>query len=148
MAEEAVKDYKDGSIYGQLLSGELTAITRARGYVLAGELAKAKGETFELPERNECGKYINMEGAEEAKDYLIVTESMESGYVGRVSVDGIGELEGNVEKNGEELMCTSYDETVKAKIAADWSRAVFEVLEAKEGPFTNGEIYEFPVVVQ
>ncbi|MBE5869999.1 MAG: DUF1311 domain-containing protein [Lachnospiraceae bacterium] len=148
MAEEAVKDFKEGSIYGQLLFGELTAITRTRAYVLAQELAQAKGETFELPERNECGKYVNLEDTEEVKDFLIVTESMESGYTGMVSVEGIGKLEGSVVKNGEELMFTSYDEVVKAKIAADWSGAVFEVLEAKEGPFTNGEIYEFPVVIQ
>ena len=100
-----------------------------------------------MPKRSVTGSYIDNQGTESICSALSITESWESGYIAKVSLYRIGELEGTAEEAGDgKLSFTSYDETVKGTISYGWDGAVFEVTEASDAVVNVGDKYEFPVV--
>lgn len=136
-----------GSIYPLLYNGFMEETTKTRCYFIAKEIAAVKGESFTMPKRSVTGSYIDNQGTESICSALSITESWESGYIAKVSLYRIGELEGTAEEAGDgKLSFTSYDETVKGTISYGWDGAVFEVTEASDAVVNVGDKYEFPVV--
>ncbi len=137
-----------GSIYPLLYDSFMEESTKGRCYLLAKEIAAAKGTGFVMPEKQVQGVYVDNEGTDSIYSALSVTESMESGYNVKVSLYRTGEITGTVTENGAgTFVFVSDDESVKADVTYDWSGATFEVTKAGEGSIVNaGDKFEFPLV--
>lgn len=135
-----------GSIYPMLVNELTRDMTRTRSYYLASVLAKAKGDEITLPKRGICGEYVDNQGTNEVYSSLIIKESFESGYEGIISIFRLGNVEGTVEKSGDDLVFTSYDEKTKGIIRYGWGGASLEITESNGGLLEKGEVYEFKFV--
>ena len=155
MKEEAVSiclgpREEGGSIYPLLQNTFLENITCNRAYIIAGELAKIRGEAFELPEvSGKTGLFVDNQGTGEIYSFLNIRYGTEDDNRAVISVYNQGELEGSFtgKENGE-LDFTSDDGSVKGIIKIDgWDGAVFKVTETfGESPFSAGEEVVFPFV--
>lgn len=139
---------ESGSIYPLLQNSFLEKITKNRAYVLAGELAKIKGEDFVMPEASaKYGIFIDNQGTGAVYSSLITRPSWEGEDEAVISIYREGETEGTFVDNGNgELVYTSEDGSVKGIIKIDgWNGANFKVTETScESPFSVGEEFEFP----
>ena len=122
--------------------------TKSRCYLLAKEIAAAKGESFTMPERAISGSYVDDQGTGEMYSCLSITEGWESGYVAKIGIYRAGELNGSVEVAEPGVLAfTSDDESVKGKISYGWDGAVFEVTEVSGSSFVSvGDKCNFPLV--
>ena len=138
---------ENGSMYPVLQYGFWEEITRNRVYVLANALAKIKGESFAMPERNaKYGTYVNNEGTGSVYDSLITRKSWEGEDEALIALYRTGVIEGTfVDQGNGKLAFTSYDEKVKGTILLKgWDGASFEVTEASDDAIVNvGAKYEF-----
>lgn len=137
-----------GSIYPLLYNGYMEESTKVRCYVLAKEIAAAKGESYTMPSKAATGSYIDNQGTDSVYSSLSVTSGWESGYDVKVSLYRVGEIEGTaVEESDGNLTFTSSDESIKGIIHYGWDGATFEVTEAGDGSIVSvGEKFEFPFV--
>ena len=139
---------ENGSMYPLLQNSFLEEITRKRAYVLANELAKAKGEPFVLPEVSpKYGLFVDNQGTGSIYSSLVVQQAWEGGDEAIISIYRQGEIEGTFVDNGNgELAFTSYDGNVKGIIQINgWDGAGFKVTETSgEFGFFAGEEVEFP----
>ena len=137
-----------GSIYPLLYNSFMEESTKVRCYFLAKEIAAANGSSFTMPKKAITGSYIDNQGTDSVYSSLSVTESWESGYIAKVSLYRVGELEGTAEEAGDgTLTFTSYDEIVKGTIHYGWDGATFEVTEVMgDSSLSAGDTFEFPLV--
>lgn len=137
-----------GTIYPMSENTLLEESTKRRCYYLAKELAKVTGDSFEMPEKKPGGSYIDNQGTGSIYGSLSITAGWESGYVAKISMYRVGELEGNVEENGQGVLSfTSYDDAVKGTITYSWEGAKFEVTEVSGDSIVSvGDTFEFPFV--
>lgn len=147
VAEMAVSEYKEGSIYPMLYSMELADITRNRVYQVMSFYAEEKGDPFEMPERSEFGSYIDNMGTGSIYSSLIIKEGMEKGTMfAAVSVYRTGEAEGTVKEKGKALIFKCSEFGMNGKITYGWNGAVLKVIKAKKkSPFHKGDVFKFPV---
>ena len=152
MKEEVTLEYissreEGGSMYPVLQYGFWEEITRNRVYVLANELAKIKGESFNLPEKTtKYGICVDNEGTGSVYGSLITRQSWEGADEAIISIYRTGTIEGTFEDNGNgKLAFTSYDEIIKGIITLKgWDGASFEVTEVKgDSVISAGETYDF-----
>lgn len=138
---------ENGSMYPTLQYGFWEEITRNRVYVLANALAKIKGESFAMPERNaKYGTYVNNEGTGSVYDSLITRKSWEGEDEALIALYRTGVIEGTfVDQGNGKLAFTSYDEKVQGTILLrGWDGASFEVTAAGDDAIVNvGAKYEF-----
>ncbi len=137
-----------GSIYPTLYSSFMEDSTKARCYFIAKEIAAAKGDSFSMPAKSIFGAYIDSQGTDSIYSQLSVTESWESGYIAKISIYRLGELEGSADEAGDgSLSFVSYDDSVKGTITYSWDGATFEVTEVNGDAIVGvGETFEFPLV--
>ena len=137
-----------GSIYPMLYNGYMEESTKVRCYVLAKEIAAAKGESYTMPSKAPTGSYIDNQETSSVYSSLSVTEGWESGYDVKVSLYRVGEIEGSATEEGDgTLSFISYDDTVKGIIHYGWDGATFEVTEAGDGSIVSaGETFDFTFV--
>jgi len=138
---------ENGSMYPTQQYGFWEEITRNRVYVLANALAKIKGESFAMPERNaKYGTYVNNEGTGSVYDSLITRKSWEGDDEAIIALYRTGVIEGSFEDQGNgKLAFTSYDGKVKGTIVLKgWDGASFEVTAASDDAIVKvGAKYEF-----
>lgn len=134
-----------GSMYPLLEYSFLEEISRNRCFILAGELAKIKGETFVMPEREIYGTYVDNQGTGEVYSSLITRKGWENEDEAIVSLHRLGMFFGTfTDKGNGELSFETNDETIKGIIHINgWSGADFEVTESKNDVLTAGEKYNF-----
>ncbi|MBR4731842.1 MAG: DUF1311 domain-containing protein [Lachnospiraceae bacterium] len=141
---------ENGSMYPVLQYGFWEEITRNRVYVLANALAKIKGESFAMPERNaKYGTYVDNEGTGSVYSSLITRKGWEGDDEAIIALYRTGVIEGSFEDQGNgKLAFTSYDGKVKGTIALKgWDGASFEVTEASDDAIVSaGEKYDFNFV--
>lgn len=141
---------ENGSMYPLLENAFLEEITKNRSYILANELAKIKGESFEMPEKSSnYGLFVDSQGTDSVYSYLNTKQGMEGNDEAVISVYRLGQLEGSFVENGDgKLEFTSDDGCVKGIIVINgWDGASFEVTEISgDSVFSVGEIVSFPVV--
>ena len=147
---EALADYQEGSIYPMLANEADVHATRNRTYLLASIFAETKKEPFTLPKMGETLRYIDNQDTDSVYSALYIQENMAGELEAFFSVDGMGQATGSVEflqeggGNTIAFQCDDYDMT--ARITYDSNGAKVEIVEANEGPFQTGEIYEFPLI--
>lgn len=138
---------ENGSMYPTQQYGFWEEITRNRVYVLANALAKIKGESFAMPERNaKYGTYVDNEGTGSVYSSLITRKGWEGDDEAIISLYRTGVLEGTfVDQGNGRLAFTSYDEKVQGTILLrGWDGASFEVTAAGDDAIVNvGAKYEF-----
>jgi uncharacterized protein YecT (DUF1311 family) len=134
-----------GSMYPMNENAFLSEITFNRSCILANELAKIKGETFEMPPRSVYGTYVDNQGTGEVYSSLITKIGMELDNEAIISIFRLGGTEGTFSDGGNGVLeFTSYSENVKGIIRINgWEGATFEVTECFDCPFTVGDKYEF-----
>ncbi len=136
-----------GSVYPTMYNNFQADITRNRVYILAGDLAKVKGESFTLPEHPAMqGVFADNEGTGSVYSSLCIGYGDE-GDEAVVSVYRQGETDGTVvEKGNGELEYTSDDGNIKGIIRINgWDGASFEVTESNgQSGFDQGQVTEFP----
>lgn len=117
---------------------------------LQGELAKVKGESFEMPEiSSKYGLFVDNQGTGSVYSYLNTKQGMEENDEAIISVYKQGEIEGSfIENKDGKLAFTADDGSVKGIIEiSGWDGASFEVTETLDGSmFSVGEIVKFPFV--
>ena len=152
MKEEVTLEYigsseEGGSMYPVQQYGFWEEITRNRVYVLANALAKIKGESFNMPERNaKYGICVDNQGTGEVYGSLITRQGWEGDDEAVISIYRTGTIEGTFEDQGNgKLAFTSYDEKIKGIITLKgWDGASFEVTEVSDESFVSvGETYDF-----
>lgn len=155
MKEEAVllgigTNEENGSMYPLLENSFLEEITKNRAYVLAGEVAKIKGEAFVMPERSETyGLFVDNQGTGEIYSSMDLRQGIDGADEAVISVYRLGELEGTFENRGNgELEFTSDDGSVSGTVNLNgWDGASFRVTKVDgNSPFSVGEKFEFPFV--
>ncbi len=147
VVEETLSEYKEGSIYPMLYHAEMAGITKNRVYQLAFLFAGQKGESFEMPERSQIGKYIDDQGTGDVYSSLIIKEGMEAGTIlATLSVHRLTQTEGTIKKKGDILIFKSSEYGMTGKITYGWDGAVFKVTKVKnaDSPFKVGDVFEFP----
>lgn len=146
VVEETISAYKEGSIYPMYYHLEMAEVTRNRVYQLAYLFAQEKGESFEMPERSEVGKYIDDQGTGDVYSSLIIRHGMEGDTLEAVlTVYKLAQVEGTVKKKGDVLIFQSDDGTLTGKITYGWDGAAFEVTKVKKGSaISNKYVFEFP----
>ncbi|MCR5791682.1 MAG: lysozyme inhibitor LprI family protein [Lachnospiraceae bacterium] len=140
--EDMLQDYSDGSIYPMLYAQEKADLMRNRVYKLASQYAKDNGETIEYTNNDIRQKFLNYEN-NAIKDILYITDSMESGYVAKINIDGVGSLEGTATQDGDKIVFQTYEETLKGEISLEEDKAVFLVTESTDGTFKAGDEFTF-----
>ena len=152
MKEEVTGEYlgsreENGSMYPMLQYGFWETITRNRVYVLANALAKIKGESFDMPERD--GKYsicVDDQGTDSVYSSLSTLQSPEGKDIAIISLYRTGQISGTVEDQGNgKLAFTSYDKHVQGIILLKgWQGASFEVTAVEGESIVNvGDMYDF-----
>lgn len=123
-------------------------ITKNRAYVLANELAKVKGEAFEMPERStKYGVFVDNQGTGSVYSLLCTQQGVNGSDEAVISIYRQGELKGSFVDNGNgELEFSSEDGSVKGIIQINgWDGASFEVTETSNpDSFPVGQKTEFP----
>lgn len=141
---------ENGSMYPLLENSFLEEITKNRVYILASELAKVKGESFEMPEiSSKYGLFVDNQGTGSVYSYLNMKQGMEENDEAVISVYKQGEIEGSfIENEDGKLAFTADNGSVKGIIEiSGWDGASFEVTEILDGSmFSVGEIVKFPFV--
>ncbi|WP_051671388.1 lysozyme inhibitor LprI family protein [Oribacterium sp. P6A1] len=134
-----------GSMYPMLENAFLQKITENRCAILASELAKIKGESFTMPERDIYGTYVDNQGTGDVYSSLIMREGWENENEAIISIYRVGETSGTfTDKGNGELSYESGDGTVKGIIRLNgWKGASFEVTEAKDSVLTAGDKFDF-----
>ncbi|MCR5604931.1 MAG: DUF1311 domain-containing protein [Lachnospiraceae bacterium] len=134
-----------GSMYPMNENGFFEGITFNRVCILANELAKIKGETYNMPPRSMYGTYVDDQGSGEVYSSLITRTGMELDNEALISIYRLGGIEGTFKEIGDgEYEFVSYGENVKGIIKMNgWENASFEVTESADSPFTVGEKFEF-----
>lgn len=134
-----------GSMYPMNENTFLEGITFNRVCILANELAKIKGETYNMPPRSMYGTYVDNQGSGEVYSSLITRTGMELDNEALISIFRLGGTEGIFKEIGDgEYEFVSYSENVKGIIRMNgWEGASFEVTESVDSPFTVGEKFEF-----
>ena len=139
---------ENGSMYPLLRNAFLEEITRNRTYLLAGELAKIRGEELTVTKASvEHRLFVENQETERIYSFLFVRQDGEGRYRAKISVYGQGETEGSYADNGNGVLTfTSDDGTVKGTIQInEWDGADFQVTETSdESPFPAGEEIKFP----
>ena len=137
-----------GSMYSLLVNSFQEEITKNRAYVLANELAKVKGETFEMPERStKYGVFVVNQGTDSVYSLLSIQQGVNGSDESVIYIYRQGELKGSFVDNGNgELDFSSEDGTVKGIIRINgWDGASFEVTETSvPDVFPAGQMTEFP----
>jgi len=141
---------ENGSMYPLLVNSFLEEITKNRAYILANELAKAKGESFVMPEKStKYGLFVDNQETGNVYSFLIAQPGQSEDDEAIISIHRLGEIEGTFVDNGNgELTFTSNDGIVKGIIKINgWDGASFTVTETfEESFFSAGEEYKFPFV--
>lgn len=134
-----------GSMYPLNENAFFEGITFNRVCILANELAKIKGETYNMPPRSMYGTYVDNQGSGEVYSSLITRTGMELDNEALISIFRLGGTEGTFKETGNgEYEFVSYSENVKGIIKMNgWEGASFEVTESVDSPFTVGENFEF-----
>ena len=134
-----------GSIYPLLQNNYLSDITHNRCLILARELAMIKHENFVMPERSIYGTFVDNQGTGDVYGSLITRKNMEDDNEAVISIYRLTTIDGNfTEKENGDLAFTSYGENVKGTIKIfGWEKAVFEVTECKDSPFSVGDSFTF-----
>ena len=139
---------ENGSMYSLLVNFFLEEITKNRAYVLANELAKVKGEAFEMPERStKYGVFADNQGTGSVYSLLCTQQGVNGSDEAVISIYRQGELKGSFVDNGNgELEFSSEDGSVKGIIQINgWDGASFEVTETSNPDvFPVGQKTEFP----
>ena len=144
MAERMSYIYEGGSIQGMIIMGNEAERYRSEAYTLASTLADLKGEVaFSFPTSVGPSGYY---GDYASDNYLIVTESMESGsYDVLIHPEGSEEIRGSATEDEEtgDLYFVSDDGNMSAFLSC-WSLgAGVSVTESDKEAFTAGQSYEF-----
>ena len=134
-----------GSMYPMNENAFFEGITFNRVCILANELAKIKGETYNMPPRSMYGTYVDNQDTGEVYSSLITRTGMELDNEAIISIFRLGGTEGIFKETGTgEYEFISYSENVKGIIKMNgWEGASFEVTESVDSPFTVGEKFEF-----
>ena len=134
-----------GSMYPMLENAFLKKITKNRCAVLASELAKLKGESFTMPERDIYETYVDNQGTGDVYSSLVMRQGWENDDEAIISIYRVGETSGTfTDKGNGELSYESGDGTVKGIIRLNgWKGASFEVTEAKDSVLTAGDKFDF-----
>lgn len=134
-----------GSIYPLLQNNFLSDITHNRCLILARELAMIKHENFVMPDRSIYGTFVDNQGTGNVYGSLITRKNMEDDNEAVISIYRLTTIDGNfTEKENGDLAFTSYGENVKGIIKIfGWEKAVFEVTECKDSPFSVGDSFTF-----
>ena len=139
---------ENGSMYSLLVNFFQEEITKNRAYVLANELAKVKGEAFEMPERStKYGVFVDNQGTGSVYSLLCTQQGVNGSDEAVISIYRQGELKGSFVDNGNgELEFSSEDGSVKGIIQINgWDGASFEVTETSNpDTFPVGQKTEFP----
>ena len=139
---------ENGSMYSLLVNFFQEEITKNRAYVLANELAKVKGEAFEMPERStKYGVFVDNQGTGSVYSLLCTQQGVNGSDEAVISIYRQGELKGSFVDNGNgELEFSSEDGSVKGIIQINgWDGASFEVTETSNpDAFPVGQKTEFP----
>ena len=139
---------ENGSMYSLLVNSFQEEITKNRAYVLANELAKVKGETFEMPERStKYGVFADNQGTGNVYSLLSTQQGVNGSDEAVISIYRQGEIKGSFVDNGNgELDFSSGEGTVKGIIRIKgWDGASFEVTETSiPDVFPVGQKTEFP----
>lgn len=139
---------ENGSMYSLLVNFFLEEITKNRAYGLANELAKVKGEAFEMPERStKYGVFVDNQGTGSVYSLLCTQQGVNGSDEAVISIYRQGELKGSFVDNGNgELEFSSEDGSVKGIIQINgWDGASFEVTETSNpDTFPVGQKTEFP----
>ncbi|SFG50800.1 lysozyme inhibitor LprI family protein [Oribacterium sp. WCC10] len=153
MKEEVVIDNlgrreDGGSMYPMLENSFLREITENRCVILASELARIKGEDFNMPERNIYGTYVDNQGTGNVYSSLIMRKGWENEDEAIVSLYRVGEIFGTfTKKTNDEYSFESNDETIKGIIRIKgWDGASFEVTEAGDSILAAGDKFDFGFV--
>lgn len=144
---EALSDYEGGSIYSMLQSQELGKTTRTRVYYMANIFAKTKGQKFHLPELSICGRFVDNQDSNFAKNLLIIRPGLEGVYLGMMSIEDIGSVTGTVEERDGDWIFENTELGIKGKITLSWDGVTFTVLKAKKGDFKKGQEFSFPMIL-
>ena len=149
MAQESLgSSEENGSMYSLLVNFFQEEITKNRAYVLANELAKVKGEAFEMPERStKYGVFVDNQGTGSVYSRLCTQQGVNGSDEAVISIYRQGELKGSFVDNGNgELEFSSEDGSVKGIIQINgWDGASFEVTETSNpDAFPVGQKTEFP----
>lgn len=144
-SEDIKKDVDDAIAASASFQEE---ITKNRAYVLANELAKVEGETFEMPERStKYGVFADNQGTGSVYSLLCTQQGVNGSDEAVISIYRQGELKGSFVDNGNgELEFSSGDGSVKGIIQINgWDGASFEVTETSNpDAFPVGQKTEFP----
>ena len=134
-----------GSMYPMLENAFLQKITENRCAILASELAKIKGESFTMPERDIYGTYVDNQDTGDVYSSLVMRQGWENDDEAIISIYRVGETSGTfTDKGNGELSYESDDGTVKGIIRLNgWKGASFEVTEAKDSVLTAGDKFDF-----
>ena len=139
---------ENGSMYSLLVNSFQEEITKNRAFVLANELAKVKGETFEMPERStKYGVFVDNQGTGNVYSLLSTQQGVNGSDEAVISIYRQGELKGTFVDNGNgELEFSSEDGTVKGIIRINgWDGASFVVTKTSNpDAFPVWQKTEFP----
>lgn len=150
MKEEVIRENigsaeDSGSIYPMLQNQLLAEITHNRCCVLARELAVIKHEDFVMPTRSKYGTFVDNQGTKSVYSSIVTRKNVENDDEAIISIYRVGTTEGTfTESSNGDLIYTSYDENVKGIIQIyGWEKAIFDVTESKDSPFTIGDKFTF-----
>lgn len=137
-----------GSIYPLLQNGLLEELTHNRCNVLASELAKIKGESFNMPERSMYGTYVDNQGTGDVYGSLITHTTWENEDEAVITISGLTNIKGPFKNEGNgKLSFTSDEGDVKGIISINgWDGASFKVTESSNSLFNVGDAYNFDFV--
>lgn len=150
MKEEVVRENigspeNGGSIYPMLQNQLLADLTHNRCCVLARELAVIKHEDFVMPTRSKYGTFVDNQGTKSVYSSIVTKKNVENDDEAIISIHKLGTVDGTfTEGSNGDLNFTSYDEKVKGIIQIyGWEKAIFDVTESKDSPFTTGDKFTF-----
>lgn len=134
-----------GSMYPMTENAFYETITFNRCCILANELAKIKGESYNMPPRSMYATYVDDQGKGEVYSSLITRTGMELDNEAVISIYRLGGTEGTFSDKGNGVYeFISYSENVKGIIRMNgWDGATFEITECTDSPFNAGDVYEF-----
>ena len=150
MKEEVVRENigspeNGGSIYPMLQNQLLADLTHNRCCILARELAVIKHEDFVMPTRSKYGTFVDNQGTKSVYSSIVTKKNVENDDEAIISIHKLGTVDGTfTEGSNGDLNFTSYDEKVKGIIQIyGWEKAIFDVTESKDSPFTTGDKFTF-----
>ena len=153
MKEEVVRENigspeNGGSIYPMLQNQLLADLTHNRCCILARELAVIKHEDFVMPTRSKYGTFVDNQGTKSVYSSIVTKKNVENDDEAIISIHKLGTVDGTfTEGSNGDLNFTSYDEKVKGIIQIyGWEKAIFDVTESKDSPFTIGDKFTFDFV--